>query len=123
MTESWLLRPVNQNDIDSLHALACHALVYRYLFDGAAPSHEFVAERVTQAITNAATPGLGMWILGGRSASCAGCVPNTASLAVMRRLGMRFHRSVKYPLGPGTEYILHRDDGGPVRRPALIPVR
>jgi hypothetical protein len=44
-------------------------------------------------------------------------------LAVMRRLGMRFHRNVQYPLGGGAEHILYRDDPGPVPRPALIPLR
>jgi RimJ/RimL family protein N-acetyltransferase len=33
--------------------------------------------------------------------------PNVASLALMRRLGMRFHQNVTYPLGSGVEYILH----------------
>jgi RimJ/RimL family protein N-acetyltransferase len=50
-------------------------------------------------------------------------LPNAASLAVMRRLGMRFHRNVRYPLGAGAEYILHRDDPRPVPRPTLIPLR
>lgn len=175
MTEQWLLRPVRQNDTDSLHALACHPLVYRYLFDGAAPDREFIANRVTQAIANTVTSSLGMWILQGRITSCAGCVelrlyplpnsaeitylvhpnywgqglatrmawtaitlafaapsidwiiaghdlPNTASLAVMHSLGMRFHKAVQYPLGAGAEYILHRGDSGPMPRPALIPV-
>jgi [ribosomal protein S5]-alanine N-acetyltransferase len=48
-------------------------------------------------------------------------LPNTASLAVMRRLGMHFHRELQYPLGPGVEYVLHRDDAGPLPKPALIP--
>jgi [ribosomal protein S5]-alanine N-acetyltransferase len=48
-------------------------------------------------------------------------LPNTASLDVIRRLGMRFHREVRYPLGPGVEYILHRDDAGPLPKPVLIP--
>ncbi len=33
-------------------------------------------------------------------------VPNTASIAVMRRLGMRFRRNVEYPAGPGVEYAI-----------------
>jgi ribosomal-protein-alanine N-acetyltransferase len=45
---------------------------------------------------------------------------NTASLAVMRRLGMRFHKGVQYPLGAGVEYVLHRDDAGPLPKPVLI---
>jgi [ribosomal protein S5]-alanine N-acetyltransferase len=49
-------------------------------------------------------------------------VPNKASFAVMRRLGMRFRRYVRYPLGPGMEYILIRDDFGPSPRPALLPI-
>jgi ribosomal-protein-alanine N-acetyltransferase len=49
-------------------------------------------------------------------------LPNTASLAVMRRLGMRFYKNVRYPLGAGVEYVLHRDDAGPVPKPVLIPI-
>jgi ribosomal-protein-alanine N-acetyltransferase len=45
---------------------------------------------------------------------------NAASIAVMRRLGMRFHKDVLYPLGPGVEYALNRADTGPVQRPPLI---
>ena len=45
---------------------------------------------------------------------------NAASLAVMRRLGMRFHKDVQYPLGAGVEYALHRDDVGPLPKPVLI---
>jgi hypothetical protein len=48
--------------------------------------------------------------------------PNTASLALMRRLGMQFHRNVTYPLGSGAEYILHRDCAGPIPRPESILV-
>jgi [ribosomal protein S5]-alanine N-acetyltransferase len=49
-------------------------------------------------------------------------LPNTASLAVMRRLGMRFRKDVQYPLGAGAEYALHRDDVGPIPKPVLIPL-
>ena len=49
-------------------------------------------------------------------------LPNTASLGVMRRLGMRFHKHVQYPLGAGVEYVLHRGDAGPLPKPALIPL-
>jgi RimJ/RimL family protein N-acetyltransferase len=45
---------------------------------------------------------------------------NAASIVVMRRLGLRFHKDVLYPLGPGVEYVLHRGDQGPVQRPRLI---
>ena len=48
--------------------------------------------------------------------------PNTASLAVMQRLGMRFRREVVYPLGPGVEYELTRTDPGPQPPPPLLPV-
>jgi ribosomal-protein-alanine N-acetyltransferase len=46
--------------------------------------------------------------------------PNGASLAVMRRLGMRLHRDVCYPLGQGVEYVLARGDPGPRPAPALL---
>jgi [ribosomal protein S5]-alanine N-acetyltransferase len=49
-------------------------------------------------------------------------LPNTASIALMRRLGMQFHKDVQYPLGAGVEYVLHRYDVGPVPKPILIPV-
>jgi ribosomal-protein-alanine N-acetyltransferase len=49
-------------------------------------------------------------------------LPNTVSLAVMRRLGMRFHKGVRYPLGAGVEYVLHRDDLGSLPKPVLIPL-
>jgi RimJ/RimL family protein N-acetyltransferase len=49
-------------------------------------------------------------------------LPNTASIALMQRLGMRFHKDVQYPLGAGVEYVLHRDDVGPVPKPILIPL-
>src|SRR5258707_14699806 len=47
-------------------------------------------------------------------------LPNTASLAVMRRLGMRFHKDVRYPLGAGVECVIHQDDVGPLPKPVLI---
>ncbi|MFZ0504399.1 MAG: hypothetical protein WAM44_11850, partial [Chthoniobacterales bacterium] len=49
-------------------------------------------------------------------------LPNTRSIAVMRRLGMRFRNNVRYPLGAGVEYVLHRDDVGPLPKPVLIPL-
>ncbi len=48
--------------------------------------------------------------------------PNAASLAVMARLGMRFHRHVQYPMGAGVEYVLHRDDSGPSPQPAPLSI-
>ena len=48
--------------------------------------------------------------------------PNVASLAVMRRLGMRFHKHVTYPLGSGIEYILHRCNAGSMPMPESIPI-
>ena len=38
---------------------------------------------------------------------------NTASIGVMRRLGMRFNRKVQYPLGTGVEYFRRHDDPAP----------
>jgi len=48
--------------------------------------------------------------------------PNTASLAVMQRLGMRRHRDVRYPLGHGVEFVLTRADPGPRPPPALLTI-
>lgn len=50
-------------------------------------------------------------------------LPNTASFAVMKRLGMHFLRNVRYPLGCGAEYVIHRKDVGPTPRPAFIRLR
>jgi RimJ/RimL family protein N-acetyltransferase len=172
----WRLRVARLDDIAGLHALASMPLVYRYLFDGAAPDREFIARRVAQAIASPPASGYGLWILQGDTTRCAGCVelrpypaprsaeltylldtanwrqglavrmawtaitqvflsspidaiiagadlPNSASFAVMRRLGMRFHKAVQYPLGNGEEYVLHRDDTGPMPRPAPISLR
>lgn len=173
--DRWRLRLVTLDDVGGLHALASRPLVYRYLFDGAAPSREYIASRVTQSIANTAETGFGIWLLQAGSSRYAGCVelrpypsprcaeltymldpgnwgqglalrmawtaitqafrsshidyviagadvPNTASLAVMRRLGMRFLKDVQYPLGAGAEYVLHRDDAGPMPHPVLIPL-
>ncbi len=49
--------------------------------------------------------------------------PNTASVSVMRRLGMTFLRTVQYPLGPGVEYVYRRDDPAPRPLPTIIPWR
>ena len=46
--------------------------------------------------------------------------PNTASFEVMKRLGMRFLRHTRYPLGPGYEYVLHRGDAEPPARVRAI---
>ena len=47
-------------------------------------------------------------------------LPNAASLAVMRRLGMSFLRETRYPLGAGVEYLLSRRD--PVPKPPIEPL-
>jgi len=46
--------------------------------------------------------------------------PNTASIAVMGRLGMTFLRAVEYPLGAGVEYRLRRGDALPTPAPEPI---
>ncbi len=48
--------------------------------------------------------------------------PNTASIAVMRRLGMRFLRSVEYPKHPGVEYGFRSGDPAPEPRPEPLDV-
>lgn len=48
--------------------------------------------------------------------------PNARSFALMRRLGMRFRAEVLYPMGPGAEYALRRDDPIPSPEPQPIPV-
>ena len=177
MDAGWRLRLATAKDLDGLHALGCKPQVYRYLFDAAPPSRQFIADRIAQSIVDQNRTGLGMWLLlQDGSALCAGCVelrsypaprcaeltylldpvhwgrglgmrmawtaitqafmsaqidtviagadrPNAASFAVMRRLGMRFHKAVRYPLGDGAEYVLHREDTGPKPPPALIPLR
>lgn len=49
--------------------------------------------------------------------------PNTASVAVMRRLGMAFLRSPQYPAEPGVEYVFRRGDPAPAPLPQPIQVR
>jgi ribosomal-protein-alanine N-acetyltransferase len=48
-------------------------------------------------------------------------LPNTASIAVMQRLGMTFLRNVQYPAGIGVEYELRRESTLPAIAP--IPVQ
>ena len=48
--------------------------------------------------------------------------PNQASIAVMHRLGMSYRGEVQYPLGPGVEYVIYRDDPTPSNVPALLSV-
>ena len=173
--ETWRLRCASLADVDGLHALGSKPLVYRYLFDGSAPSREYIAKRIAATIPVESANGSGAWLLGNSVVSYAGCVqllpdlsqriteltylldpdywgqglavrmgwtaitqaflspridavvagadaPNKASFAVMRRLGMRFRRNVQYPVGPGIEYVLHRDDVGPSPRPAALPI-
>lgn len=172
--DRWGLRRATLGDVDGLHALASEPLVYRYLFDGAAPSREMIGEGVADSVADAARTGLGLWILRSPATAYAGCVQlrpdmaaksaelvylldppwwgrglatrmawtavtqafqrnievvvagtdgtNTASHALMRRLGMRFRRHVSYPLGPGVEYQLLRGDPGPEPTPAVLPV-
>jgi ribosomal-protein-alanine N-acetyltransferase len=49
-------------------------------------------------------------------------LPNTRSIALVRRLGMRFHKNAQYLLGAGVEYVLYRDDVEPLQKPAVIPL-
>ena len=59
---------------------------------------------------------------GGTSAIWAGAdVPNTASIAVMKRLGMEFRRDVEYPAGAGVEYVMEATAFRPDRIP-LLPI-
>lgn len=46
-------------------------------------------------------------------------VPNVASIAVMKRLGMRFRRSVEYPAGAGVEYVIDAASFDPARSDCL----
>ncbi|MEZ5559182.1 MAG: GNAT family N-acetyltransferase [Pseudomonadales bacterium] len=48
--------------------------------------------------------------------------PNTASAAVMRRLGMRYLRATQNPRWPGVEYVRQRDDPPPDPLPSLLPI-
>ena len=45
--------------------------------------------------------------------------PNSASIAVMKRLGMTYLQRVQYPLGPGVEYALKSSDS----RPSISTIR
>ena len=48
--------------------------------------------------------------------------PNTASLAVMKRLDMQFYRTVSYPAGEGVEYLLRAGDPTPTSAPAPLSI-
>ena len=47
--------------------------------------------------------------------------PNKASVAVMSRLGMKYLRAVRYPLGAGVEYALRHNDPKPTPLPDPRP--
>lgn len=74
MVIEWKLRPAQAVDLDDLHVLACKPPVYRYLFDGAPPSREFIAGRIAQGVASATGTGLGMWLLHSDTQPCAGAV-------------------------------------------------
>lgn len=48
--------------------------------------------------------------------------PNKASIAVMKKLGMHFRRTVAYPMGSGVEYEMKKEDFTP-NKISLIPVK
>jgi RimJ/RimL family protein N-acetyltransferase len=72
--DGWGLRPATLDDVDGFDALASEPLVYRYLFDGAAPGRETIAEGVAGAVADAARTGLGLWLLYGPGVPCGGGV-------------------------------------------------
>ena len=49
-------------------------------------------------------------------------VPNTASISVMERLGMKFRREVEYPAGAGVEYAMEAAafDGGRIELLSMV---
>ena len=61
------------------------------------------------AMTRAFAAGLAATIWAGAD------VPNTASFAVMQRLGMQFRRRVQYPSGAGMEYQMRTGEFDPAR--------
>lgn len=74
MQGGWQLRRATLDDVAGLHALASLPLVYRYLFDGEAPKHEWIANRLGQSLSDSPSTGLGMWLLERSSARYVGCV-------------------------------------------------
>jgi [ribosomal protein S5]-alanine N-acetyltransferase len=72
--EMWWLRHASLADVDGLHALGSKPLVYRYLFDGSAPSSEYIAKRIADTIPVESANGSGTWLLGSSVVSHAGCV-------------------------------------------------
>lgn len=86
-----------------------------YLLDPAHWGEGLASRMVWSAITRAFSFGIDGVIAGAD-------VANSASLALMRRLAMRFHKEVRYPLGAGLEYVLRREDADRTPRPALIPI-
>src|SRR5262245_11938831 len=60
--EGWHLRAATLADVDALYRLTCEPLVYRYLFDGAAPERNTIADGIARAIADRARTRLGLWI-------------------------------------------------------------
>lgn len=48
--------------------------------------------------------------------------PNVASMAVMKRLGMKFLKDVDYPMGPGVEYVYRKDFSPPNELPVILEI-
>ena len=85
-----------------------------YLLDPAHWGRGLATRMAWTAITHAFGPMRRTCVFAGADAG------NTASLAVMQRLAMRFRRQVRYPLGDGFEYEITPADAGPNPRPELL---
>lgn len=70
----WRLRSARMDDLDALLALTAKPAVYRFMFDGAAPERDFLAERLARFVGSAAACGLGLWMLEKPASAPAGAV-------------------------------------------------
>jgi ribosomal-protein-alanine N-acetyltransferase len=97
-TERLRLDPLNESDIDPLHAVLREEGVRRYLLDGEEVERDWVAEVVGDSVDDFASKGLGLWAIRKRDAP--------------RLLGMTGYRSFFEPPVEELLYALHPDAWG-----------
>jgi RimJ/RimL family protein N-acetyltransferase len=93
-TERLVLRPVTADDHAALLAHWTQPDVWRFLFDGEAPSAAEVAETIEESVRDFAAGGYGIWLI--ELGSRAGLV-GTAGLRPLEESGIE----IFYSLAPG----------------------
>ena len=108
----WVLVDGADRDVGGLVRLAGDdkgELELTYLLHPGLWGHGFATRMAHTAMKQAFGAGLVTTIWAGAD------VPNKASFAVMKRLGMKFRREVQYPLGTGMEYQIEAGAFDPAR--------